>query len=459
MIRRFNQLVDWCIPDNLKSTAYILRKAKVLTYIHLFSLVIGGLLFIISSTIIPENNLPLLPGIVLLLGFIYIFKRWGNLNLSGNLLSLVWALTLIPSVFETGGIFSDNLLWLMIAPLLAFLFSTRLSGILWSIALLTLTTYCYILDIQAVGAYRDQTYEFDSTYYFASYFFLFIAVLGIIVIFKKGKEDMISLLQEQREQMRQQKQEIVAQSEELKKVESALRATNRELEHFAYAASHDLKEPLRMISSYTLLIKKRLANSNNLDAISGEYMNFVTDGATRMQRLLDDLLEYSRLGRKMQKRKINNLNDILMIVMSNLMAQMSESQTAICSTQLPSVYSSSTEMMQLFQNIISNAIKFRKQEVKPVISINAVDVDEQFYRISIADNGIGIPDEHRDRVFAIFERLHSKTEYEGTGIGLATCKKIVNNMGGKIWLDSQYGKGTTFFFTVPKSLSGDENLN
>ena len=454
---KLNRLIDWLIPDHLKATLYIYRKAKVLTSIHLFVLALAVILWVTTQVLTPENDLPLIPGILLLLFFIYAFKKWGNLGLSGNLLALAWALTLIQSVFETGSLYSDNLLWLIVTPLLAFLFASRLSGVLWSGGLLGLLCYCYVLEINKVVSEQMHTLMFDSTYYFISYFFLFVAILAIILIFKKGKEDIISMLQEQSRKLSEQKKEITFQANELKKVGEALKSTNHELEHFAYAASHDLKEPLRMINSYTTLIQKSI--SSHLDKETKEYMGFVTNGVGRMEKLLDDLLEYSRLGQKGQKKKITDLNDILMIVVNNLMVPMNQNRAAVCTKPLPSIYSSSTEMMQLFQNIISNAIKFKKVDTDPLVTISAEEYGDQFYHFSIEDNGIGIPEKDQDRVFAIFERLHNKSEFEGTGIGLATCKKIINNMGGKIWLSSVYGEGTTFHFTLPRSLDGDEYLN
>jgi len=168
-----------------------------------------------------------------------------------------------------------------------------------------------------------------------------------------------------------------------------------------------------------------------------------------MQRLLDDLLNYSRLGRGKYKQKMVALDDVLFVVINNLMVTMNETQTAVCANPLPSIRTSSTEMTQLFQNLISNAIKFRKDNVIPRIKIRAKEEGKNFL-FEVRDNGIGIAKENQQKVFALFERIHSTNEFEGTGIGLATCEKIVKNMGGKIWLESELGVGTTFFFTIPK---------
>lgn len=446
LLRKFEQFADWLIPEEMKVNPFEVRKAKVLVYIHIFVLFISGLLSIIGFFLFPENQPLLFLGVALLGLSLMSVKKFGNLITSGNILALIFAVILVPSVSNTGGITSDNLLWLIMSPLLAFLFANRLSGLLWTLFLVGFTTYIFVLDMNDFEFYRSQSAQYNSAYYFTSYSMLFIFILFIIMIFKTGQEKIIFLLNENKKELEQQKQAILSQAKQLEEAKEKLKATNQELEHFAYAASHDLKEPLRMINNYTRLIGNRI--QQHLDEESIEYMAFVTDGVTRMQRLLDDLLEYSRLGRNQNKKK-TDLNNILMIVISNLMMAMKETNAAIYANQLPVVYSSSSEMMQLFQNIISNGLKFRQDGVVPEIRIRAVE-QEEHYLISISDNGIGIAEEDQSRVFAIFERLHSSSEFEGTGIGLSTCKKIVNNMGGKIWLKSARGQGTTFFFTLPK---------
>lgn len=444
-----NRLMNWLIADHLKDNSYILKKARVLSYIHLFILFIITIFLITTFVVTPENNPPLPAAIVILFGLIYVFKKYGNLSLSGNLIAFFWVVIMFPSVFETGGLYSDNLLWMIIAPLVAFLFATKLSGVVWSISLIVFTVFLYIQeDFVPKGFYRDQTLQFDGSYYFISYLGLFIAVIGMVIIFKNGLEEIIKLLNQNQERLRLHQQEVEEKNKALKATEEKLLTTNKELEQFAYAASHDLKEPLRMIKSYTQLLEKRL--NSGLDDRSKEFMHYVQDGTTRMQQLLDDLLEYSRMGRvSSQNQKIIDLNNILFIVMNNLMASMEEKNAAIFATNLPSIFSSSTEMTMLFQNIIANALKFRKPDVSPIIHLKTEEAGN-FYKISISDNGIGIAEENLGKVFGIFERLHSKQEYKGSGIGLSTCKKIVNNMGGQINIASTLGKGTTFYFTLPK---------
>ena len=455
----FESIIDRFISDNLRENEFVYRKAKILSAIHLFIVFFTSVLSVIAALFFPENQVSLVPGLILVFSSLVIFKKYGNLLLTGNIIAVIWAITVAPSVVETGGIYSDNLLWLIGAPLFAFLFANRFSGAIWTVLLAAYTTFIYIDGLNQANTSLSQTFQYDASYYYASYLSLFLVILTIIYIFKTGQEKMIEILQDSKQELIKQKQilitqkqEITKKADELKLIQKELEASNKELEQFAYAASHDLKEPLRMIGTYTQLIEKRIGTK--LDESSKEYMFFVVDGVKRMQHLLDDLLEYSRLG-KNTNLKENDLNKTLLLVVNNLMLQMKETNAVIYATDLPVIYSSSTEMMQLLQNIISNGLKFQAPNVSPKITIKSREKKDH-YLISITDNGIGIPAENQHKVFSMFERLHSKTEYEGTGIGLSTCKKIVNNLGGKIWLNSKEGQGTTFFFTLPKAEKSTE---
>jgi light-regulated signal transduction histidine kinase (bacteriophytochrome) len=199
---------------------------------------------------------------------------------------------------------------------------------------------------------------------------------------------------------------------------------------------------------YTQLMQKRI--NGQLDERTSEYMFFITDGVKRMQNLLDDLLKYSRLGRNTEDVSDVDLNNTLLMVVYNLTVVMKETGASITSTPLPTIVASSTEMTQIFQNLIANAIKFRRSDVPPAIQIAHIE-NPQEHLFSLSDNGIGIKKEHQEKVFNIFTRLHTRNEYEGSGIGLATCKKIISNHNGRIWLTSTEGVGTTFYFTISKN--------
>ncbi len=230
-----------------------------------------------------------------------------------------------------------------------------------------------------------------------------------------------------------------------KATEEDLLRSNRDLEQFAYIASHDLKEPLRMVSSYLQLLERRYADG--LDGEARQFMGFAVEGAQRMRRLIDDLLEYSRIGTRGKSLVRTESAEVLRSVIENLhIAVQDAGATLTQDSPLPAVLADGTQLAQLFQNLIANALKFRSAE-PPRIHIGAKPHNGR-WTFSVSDNGIGIDEKFFERVFVIFQRLHTREQYEGTGIGLAVCAKIVERHGGRIWLESKPGLGSTFFFTL-----------
>lgn len=224
-----------------------------------------------------------------------------------------------------------------------------------------------------------------------------------------------------------------------------LTRSNEELGQFAYVASHDLQEPLRMVASFTQLLARRYRGK--LDDDADEFIRYAVDGVTRMQNLINDLLSYSRVGTRGREIEPTDCNALVERCRTLLMSAIDESGASITSSPLPTVNVDASQFEQLFQNLIGNAVKYRGERA-PEIRISA-QREERRWHFTFKDNGIGIDPEYKDRIFIIFQRLHGKEEYEGTGIGLAICKKIVERHGGRIWVDSQPGSGSTFHFTVP----------
>ena len=226
-----------------------------------------------------------------------------------------------------------------------------------------------------------------------------------------------------------------------------LERKNKELEQFAYVASHDLQEPLRTISSFVGLFEQQY--KGNLDDKADKYLTYIAQSSTRMRVLITDLLEYSRIGSKKELAQVD-CSVVLKEVLDDLNIAITESNATIVADQLPVVTGYPTEIKQLFQNLLFNAIKFRKKDTAPVIWVNARQIGNN-WQFEFADNGIGIAREHHDRIFIIFQRLHTRNEYAGSGIGLSHCRKIVELHKGKIWLKSIPGEGTSFYFTIPKT--------
>lgn len=255
-------------------------------------------------------------------------------------------------------------------------------------------------------------------------------------------------------------QRVKERTVELEQQSRELSRSNAELERFAYVASHDLKEPLRMVISYTQLLARRY--KGKLDADADEFIKFAVDGATRMEDLIRDLLIFSRVGATRGDILPVDMNLVLSRALANLRASIEESGAVISHDALPTVIGDETELIQLLQNLIGNAIKFRG-EARPEIHLSAARCSSplsssprqegvgggEYWLFAVRDSGIGIPPQYSDRIFLLFQRLHNRAEYPGTGIGLAICKKIVENDGGRIWVESQLGHGSTFYFTLP----------
>jgi signal transduction histidine kinase len=219
---------------------------------------------------------------------------------------------------------------------------------------------------------------------------------------------------------------------------------NAELEQFAYVASHDLQAPLATIASYAQLLEKR--SKDKLDSQANKFIGNIVYGCMRMQNLIDDLLEYSRFGRSDKLLQQTDCNQVFEQAIANLQGVIRDTEAVVCSSELPVVHGEISQLVQLFQNLVGNAIKYR-QDAPPVVSVSACK-HQDHWLFSVSDNGIGIAQQHQERIFKIFQRLHTQKEYSGTGIGLAICQKIVQRHGGRIWVESEPGQGSTFRFTL-----------
>ena len=235
--------------------------------------------------------------------------------------------------------------------------------------------------------------------------------------------------------------------EHLVKTVGELKRSNEELQQFAYVSSHDLQEPLRMVASYTQLLAKRYRG--RLDSDADEFIAFAVDGCNRMQGLIHDLLAYSRAGTNGKAFCEVSAEDALQGALTNLRITIKQSGAVVSHDSLPAIRTDETQLTQVFQNLVGNAIKYRSAEL-PRVHISATTNGDNEWIFSVSDNGLGIDPQYFERIFILFQRLHGRTEFEGTGIGLAICKKVVERLGGRIWVESQPEKGSTFYFALPE---------
>jgi len=257
----------------------------------------------------------------------------------------------------------------------------------------------------------------------------------------------------------QRTRELQAEIAQHRLTESALQKSleeladsNANLEQFAYIASHDLQEPLRMVASYVQLLARRYRDK--LDQNANDFIGYAVEGVTRMQRLINDLLAYSLVGTDGENLETTDCNQVLAEVLMNLRPLIEENQALVTQDLLPEIPAIHSQIGQLLQNLISNAIKFRRPE-RPEIHVGARH-QENAWIISVRDNGIGIEPQYFEQIFMIFKRLHSREKYSGTGIGLAICKRIVERHHGRIWVESEYHKGTTIYFALPDNIEGEK---
>ena len=250
-------------------------------------------------------------------------------------------------------------------------------------------------------------------------------------------------------------QELEKEQLRLEVAAKNLERSNKALQEFAYVASHDLQEPLRMVSSYLQLLERRY--KSQLDDDADKFIGYAVDGAIRMKTLINDLLAYSRITTRGKPIEWTNCEQVLTEAIANLEVPIRENEAQITHGPLPNVMSDSGQLRQVFQNLIGNALKYRGEET-PQIYVEA-ERNHNVWQFSVRDNGIGIDPQFAQRVFVIFQRLHTRDEYPGTGIGLAICKRIVERHGGTIWVESQIGQGATFSFTIPATEDSEERTN
>lgn len=425
-------------------------KVKLMAYVYFFvfvtSLIVCGLHLLVSEY--DVTNLVLFN--VAFLFLYYIFYKYKNVVLAGNLLILLFAATLLDDLYITGGLYSDNLLWFILIPTIAILFLPPRWAAYWSMAVIMILFWTYYEEISSKVSYRKGLENLDPEYYLVSFTCLYLSLMAVIYAFVSGNNNTIAKLKEKSRKINI----LLDQAEQRNKLfqdqEKQLLKSNQKLEAFAYAVSHDLKEPLRMVISYSQVLKSRY--KDNLSKDDEKYFNYVISGANRMHLMFEDLLNFSKLENRDETESVVDLNKILSLVEENLKYKIDQYQVTVFYPEMPVISGKPVFLVQVFQNLIANSIKFRRKDVDPVIDINwKISSDSKWLQIFIQDNGIGIEKDNINRIFGVFQRVHSKEQYEGSGIGLSTVKRTIEDMEGNIKVESSYGSGSTFIIQIPKN--------
>lgn len=388
-----------------------------------------------------------------------LLKYTGAKNLVGNLYICLWAITLGNLSLQTGGIYSMDTLSMALIPLVGFALLNHWSGVGWFLLYLVYLYYMWaIIDTPAIDEfYRSQTLVFDKDYYVVGGLIIAFFTFGIFSIFYFQNRKLVAQLKANEASLKVHVDKLDKQSILLKQTQDNLRRSNTELEEFAYITSHDLKQPLRTVNSFANLLKNHLDRQDILDGETAQMLQFIIAGSSKMNLMITDLLAFAKLKKEVDITFTKvSLAKLFNSVLFDLKDQVDTSGVLITLGRLPELQVIPVKMNQLFQNLISNAIKFRKKARQLTIKIEAKETDTH-WEFLIKDNGIGIKKEHQEKIFAPFKKLHNSAEFEGSGIGLATCMHIVKLHKGRIWAASVFGEGTTFYFTIAKDLMTQES--
>ncbi len=357
---------------------------------------------------------------------------------------LTWSFTVVLFVgsvdYTTGEELSFSIFYLLPISLAAW-FVNRNAGV--SMCILSSVTE-FMANFVAGRTYSHPLIYFWNSFMLLCFFLISVFILSNLKIEYERRIKLIGELQDSLEELNRTKEELEQKSQDLAR-------SNVELEQFASAVSHDLKEPLLAITINLNLLKKRY--EGKLGSEADTFVTETIDEAKQMQTLISDMLSYSRAGTSAKPFVLTHCTAILNRLLANLRIPLEQSGAVVTHDPLPEVMADPIQLFQLLQNLIGNAIKFRGEN-KPLIHISAKQKEKEWV-LSVSDNGIGIPAEYSEKIFEMFQRLHNKKEYSGTGIGLATCKKIVERHGGRIWVESNPGRGSTFYFTLPDRLISD----
>ena len=421
--------ISTLIPQKLRNNHKVRRSALLIVIVDLcillFSLILAAFFIYIDFSV---GMYTMLFSALCATLFPILLYKTSNLDLAGHFFSFA-SLTVFTSLcIGSGSINSPFLIWFLSIPPIGYFYMKKKQAKLWSS--LTIVTVIALFINSISGLFIVQQLGDSWTPYVTAFNFFMLLALYLTVIrsFNTGFKKMNTRLESSNDRIKQ---------------------SNEELERFAYIASHDLKSPLRIITSFISLFKNHYDGGSALDKVGQEYLSFIDRSAKQMSHLIEDILEYSRTSNRKISLELIDLNEMLFQIVHQLQLDGIYDTSNIKYQTLPSIYSDNTQMHQLFQNLIENGLKYNKSEF-PSIDVSFSEIADEKYHFVIKDNGIGIDPKFNQQIFEMFKRLHTKDKYEGTGIGLAICKKIVDAFNGEIWLESEIGKGSVFNIILPK---------
>lgn len=420
----------WFLPQNVTKTDLKYTQAKVVVYILAFGVLSNLAALLLHQLFSKIIDFPFLELAALCFVLLFLFKKTGLIKLVGNLFTFLISAALLKTILNTGGTYSVNFQFIFFLPLVAFVTAGFSSGLVWAIVctLKIIWIYYYVSGNDLL--YKNQILTYDNGYYTTVAFNILMFVTILIAVFHAQLNGLIN---------------------QLRATKKALKQSNTELSHYAHITSHDLKQPVNTLEGFNKVLSRHLENKGWVDERVNESLKATNLLTNKMATLIDGLLAYAKLiDVETIPFEIKSLDDILNETLLNFKGRIDEKKVFIESSGLPRLPIIPLKINQLFQNLIDNAIKYGKKNEPALIKISSLE-KKAHYEIRISDNGIGIEDKDLEKIFLLFNKIHHEEKYAGSGIGLATCERIVHLHGGKIWVESSFGVGSRFIFTLSKT--------
>lgn len=450
MKQLLNNISDYFIPDIAKSSRedYWLAVCLVNAILFVVFTVLLSSFLVLVVNIESEFPHTVVASSCLILLFLYKWSK--SINLIANLLALMIFASVFMDILYHGGLLVFGTAFLVVVPYIAFVFSKRLSGFIWTAILVITYFLLYAHEIDQFNFLPIEELMLDADLGFVANLIFLTFMLGLIFVIVSSQRIIIDELEKTRIRLESKQTQLEQKQTQLEETQKKLKRSNDELVNFAESTAHDLKQPIRTVSSFGARLEKELNGS--LTPRAKEYLDFIVQGSQDMNEMVTALLSYSKLDNN-QALVFEEIETkpFLERVILKLTNQIKTVNAEIIVEDIPEyIIGNKITLTKLFQNLISNALKYHKKDQPPIVTIRGHFENDQ-WQFSVQDNGIGIDKKYHDKVFSIFTTVHNSSTYEGNGIGLANCHKIVEAHNGKIWLNSELGKGATFLFTLEKS--------